>query len=150
MEEVYERTPETPNTENECIVPRVLKGGMRSYFLDVHSTQENDLYITITESKKCYDSHGHYFYERHKIFLFKEDFKELIDGLTDVISFVNSNEFDISKIQKRDNSTFEKKKTPVFIKKQVKKDYFDEFGDSNSETDSSYLNVEFENLSIPQ
>jgi hypothetical protein len=150
MEDVYEGLCEISTSENDRIVPKVIKGNMRTYFLDVHASQEKDTYITITESKKCYDSYGHYFYERHKVFLFKEDVKELIDGLTDVLNFMNSDDFDLTKIQKRDNGTYDKKKTPVFIKKHPKKNIDNQLDNISQEIDSSYVNIEFEDLAVSQ
>ncbi len=63
-----------------------VRAGKRTYFFDVKSTKGNDLYLTITESKKRFNKdEGKPFYEKHKIFLYKEDFDKFIDGLQDAI-----------------------------------------------------------------
>ena len=62
---------------------KVKAGKRRTYFVDVRQTKGNDYYLTITESTKRFDSND---YERHKIFLYKEDFEKFADGLTDVVS----------------------------------------------------------------
>ena len=64
-----------------------VKAGKRTYFFDVKSTRSNDYYLTITESKKRFKDDG-FTYEKHKIFLYKEDFNKFIDALTNTINHV--------------------------------------------------------------
>lgn len=64
---------------------KIRAGKRRTYFFDVRSTKFDDFYITITESKKKFNQDG---YERHKIFLYKEDFNKFLDGLTKAINHV--------------------------------------------------------------
>ena len=59
----------------------------RSYFFDVRETRGNDYYLTITESRKKFDSDG---YDRHKIFLYKEDFNKFVKGLGEAVDFVKT------------------------------------------------------------
>jgi hypothetical protein len=66
---------------------RVKAGKRRTYFFDVRSTRGNDYYLTITESRKRFDSDG---YDRHKIFLYKEDFNKFIKGLTETVDHVKT------------------------------------------------------------
>jgi Protein of unknown function (DUF3276) len=66
---------------------RIRAGKRRTYFFDVRETRGNDYYLTITESRKRFDSDG---YDRHKIFLYKEDFNKFIKGLTDAVDFVKT------------------------------------------------------------
>lgn len=66
---------------------RIRAGKRRTYFFDVRETRGNDYYLTITESRKRFDSEG---YDRHKIFLYKEDFNKFIKGLTDAVDFVKT------------------------------------------------------------
>jgi hypothetical protein len=66
---------------------RIRAGKRRTYFFDVRSTRGNDYYLTITESRKRFDSDG---YDRHKIFLYKEDFNKFIKGLNEAIDFVKT------------------------------------------------------------
>jgi Protein of unknown function (DUF3276) len=66
---------------------RIRAGKRRTYFFDVRSTRGNDYYLTITESRKRFNEDG---YDRHKIFLYKEDFNKFLKGLTDAVDFVKT------------------------------------------------------------
>ncbi|MBS1761886.1 MAG: DUF3276 family protein [Bacteroidetes bacterium] len=66
---------------------RIKAGKRRTYFFDVRETRGNDYYLTITESRKRNDSDG---YDRHKIFLYKEDFNKFIKGLNEAVDFVKT------------------------------------------------------------
>lgn len=66
---------------------RIKAGKRRTYFFDVRETKGNDYYLTITESRKKFDSEG---YDRHKIFLYKEDFNKFLKGLTEAIDHVKT------------------------------------------------------------
>lgn len=66
---------------------RIKAGKRRTYFFDVRETRGNDYYLTITESRKRFDSDG---YDRHKIFLYKEDFNKFIKGLSEAVDFVKT------------------------------------------------------------
>ena len=66
---------------------RIRAGKRRTYFFDVRETRGNDFYLTITESRKRFDSDG---YERHKIFLYKEDFNKFYKGLGEAIDYVKT------------------------------------------------------------
>lgn len=76
------------NVEREEIFSNAVRAGKRTYFFDVKATRRNDYYLTITESKKRYNKDGRFFYEKHKIFLYKEDFEKFIEGLTGAIEFI--------------------------------------------------------------
>src|ERR1700712_5784664 len=66
---------------------RIRAGKRRTYFFDVRETRGNDYYLTITESRKRFDSDG---YDRHKIFLYKEDFNKFIKALTEAVDHVKT------------------------------------------------------------
>lgn len=66
---------------------KVRAGKRRTYFFDVRRTKGDDFYLTLTESTKRYNNDG---YERHKIFLYKEDFNRFIAGLEDTINYVKT------------------------------------------------------------
>lgn len=73
---------------NEIIFSQKFRAGKRrTYFFDVKTTRANDYYITLTESKKRMDADG---YERHKIFLYKEDFNKFLESLTQTINHVKT------------------------------------------------------------
>jgi hypothetical protein len=72
------------NEQNE-IYSKVVRAGKRTYFFDIKATKGNDLYITLTESKKSFGDDGDGNYQKHKIFLYKEDFEKFREGLDDVL-----------------------------------------------------------------
>ena len=74
----------------EEIYTKVVRAGKRTYFFDVKATRKDDYYLTITESKKRLGKEGKIFYEKHKIFLYKEDFEKFADGLDDAVTFISS------------------------------------------------------------
>ena len=66
---------------------RIRAGKRRTYFFDVRATRANDYFLTITESRKRFDDNG---YDRHKIFLYKEDFNKFIKALGEAIDYVKT------------------------------------------------------------
>jgi len=74
----------------EEIFTKVVRAGKRTYFFDVKATRKDDYYLTITESKKRLGKEGKVFYEKHKIFLYKEDFEKFADGLRDAIAYIGN------------------------------------------------------------
>jgi hypothetical protein len=73
---------------NDSIFSKRIKAGKRrTYFFDVRTTRGNDYFITITESKKRFEDGG---YDRHKMFLYKEDFNKFLIGLTETINHVKT------------------------------------------------------------
>lgn len=77
-------------TVKEEIFTKVVRAGKRTYFFDVKATRKDDYYLTITESKKRLGNEGKVFYEKHKIFLYKEDFEKFSSGLKDAISYIDN------------------------------------------------------------
>ena len=73
--------------ENE-IFTKVLKAGRRTYFFDVRETKAGDYYLTITESKKHFGENGDATFEKHKIYLYKEDFKTFQDMFEEATDFI--------------------------------------------------------------
>jgi hypothetical protein len=74
----------------EEIFTKVVRAGKRTYFFDVKATRKEDYYLTITESKKRLGKEGKIFYEKHKIFLYKEDFDKFTEGMKDAVSFIEN------------------------------------------------------------
>lgn len=118
MEEGKEKKEGIETNEREEIFSKAVRAGKRTYFFDVKATRRNDYYLTITESKKRYHKDGRFFYEKHKVFLYKEDFDKFADGLTESIQFI-------------------KEANPVEIP-------VEEF--EKQQTTQSYTDVEFEDL----
>jgi len=73
------------------IFSRPVKAGKRTYFFDVKATRENDYYLTITESKRKVDRDGRFTYDKHKIFLYKEDFDKFAEGMQEVVDYIKKN-----------------------------------------------------------
>lgn len=82
---------EREKTEREDLFSKAVKAGKRTYFFDVKSTRGNDYYLTITESKKRFGDDGKFSYEKHKIFLYKEDFEKFMEGLNESIEIIKEN-----------------------------------------------------------
>lgn len=81
------------NKGRDDIFSKVVRAGKRTYFFDVKSTRNEELYVTITESKRRYDQENDkFFYEKHKLFLYKEDFEKFSNSLTDIIHFIQTGE----------------------------------------------------------
>ncbi len=72
----------------EEINSKLLRAGRRTYFFDVRETKAGDYYLTITESKKFTNDDGTFFYKKHKIYLYKEDFKEFKLLLSEMMDFI--------------------------------------------------------------
>ena len=75
-------------TTQEEIYSKVLRAGRRTYFFDVRETKASDYYLTITESKKFSNDDGTFFYKKHKIYLYKEDFSNFKEMLSEVMDFI--------------------------------------------------------------
>ena len=79
---------EKDNYNKESVYSRKIRAGKkRTYFFDVRQTKGDDYYITLTESTRRFDGNG---YNRHKIFLYKEDFNRFVEGLEDVVNHIKN------------------------------------------------------------
>jgi hypothetical protein len=86
MEEGFEKN----GMDREEIFSKSVRAGKRTYFFDVKSTKGNDYYLTITESKKRFGDDGKFFYEKHKLFLYKEDFEKFTEGMMEAVAYIKS------------------------------------------------------------
>jgi hypothetical protein len=118
MEEEKVKLEGFENNDRDKIFSKAIRAGKRTYFFDVKETKRSDFYVTITESKKRFEKDGRYFYEKHKIFLYKEDFEKFIDGLNEAVQCANDAE-------------------PM----EFKDDVFEEINDPQD-----YTNVDFDDL----
>lgn len=91
---------------NDEIFSKVVKAGKRTYFFDIKSTKAKDLYLTITESKKV-EENGRETYQKHKIFLYKEDFEKFKEGFEEVISKIDELKATSDFKQETESLTFE-------------------------------------------
>jgi hypothetical protein len=91
--ESVENKGESPKAEEivrQEIYSKAVRAGKRTYFFDVKATRKEDYYLTITESKKRMGKEGKVFYEKHKIFLYKEDFDKFTEGLRDAVAYIDN------------------------------------------------------------
>lgn len=92
---------ENGNNQENIYSTKVKAGKRRTYFFDVKQTKGEDFYITITESTRRYDGNG---YERHKIFLYKEDFNRFVSSLEEVVDKIKNDlmpEYDYEEYDRR-------------------------------------------------
>ena len=118
--------------EREEVYTKIVRAGNRTYFFDVKATKKNDLYLTITESKKRFNKDGKFFYEKHKIFLYKEDFDKFANGFEDAIGYITKN-----LPQQFTESSY---KEPVTESKETATE------SKETVTGDEFINVEFEDL----
>jgi hypothetical protein len=83
----YENNNNNEKRMESVYSKRIRAGKRRTYFFDVRATRSNDYYLTITESRKKFEGEG---YDRHKIFLYKEDFNKFIKGLVEAVDYVKT------------------------------------------------------------
>tara|TARA_B100000579_G_scaffold411345_1_gene402097 strand:+ start:2838 stop:3245 length:408 start_codon:yes stop_codon:yes gene_type:complete len=79
---------EKDNKMREEIFSKSVRAGRRTYFFDVRSTRAEDYYMTITESKRHTKEDGSFYYQKHKIYLYKEDFDSFLESLKEVSDFI--------------------------------------------------------------
>lgn len=92
--------------EKEEVYSRAVKAGKRTYFMDVKETKAGDLYLTITESKRIFDENlNKFIYDKHKIFLYKEDFENFMTGLQQTIHFIETGEMAPEETQEHNDLT---------------------------------------------
>jgi hypothetical protein len=114
-------------TIKEEIFTKVVRAGKRTYFFDVKATRKDDFYLTITESKKRLGKEGKIFYEKHKIFLYKEDFDKFAEGLKDAVGYID-NDAELTSIS-----------DPLTIEPGIKEE-------KNNLNTEEFTNIEFEDL----
>ena len=117
----------------EEIYSKAVRAGKRTYFFDVKSTRRDEFYLTITESKKRFEQDGNFHFEKHKIFLYREDFEKFVDGLQEVISYIDQNQ----------GAEFDSAINPDY--EEVISNKINNFEVVGSEKD--YSNIDFDDLS---
>ena len=133
----------------EEIFSKVLRAGRRTYFFDVRETKAGDYYLTITESKKFTNEDGTFYYKKHKIYLYKEDFDDFNSSMNETFDFI---------IEKKGKEVFSDKHDKDFESKKAeansdedaadvsKKDEKKSDKDSSSDDSSKdFADVDFEN-----
>ncbi len=81
------------NKDKSEVYSKAVRAGKRTYFFDVKATRSEEMYLTITESKRKFDPQSEkFYYEKHKLFLYKEDFDKFSKGLEGMINFIRTGE----------------------------------------------------------
>jgi len=94
--ESKEENKKKETVPRNIIHTKTIRAGKRTYFFDVKSTRNNEYYLTITESKRKYGDNGNFLYEKHKVFLYPEDFEKFADTLSEIIGYIDANQPDTS------------------------------------------------------
>ncbi len=102
----FERNDYSEHGGSDDVFSKPVRAGKRTYFFDVKATKGNDLYITLTESKRRVEHDGRFTYEKHKIFLYKEDFEKFVEGLQDVIGYVRQHSPEQPRREEREGNDF--------------------------------------------
>ena len=92
MDEGFDKRDEKDRNDREEIFSKVVRAGKRTYFFDVKATRAGEYYLTVTESKKKFDNDGNFHFEKHKIFLYKEDFDNFEEGLIDAVNYIRESQ----------------------------------------------------------
>jgi hypothetical protein len=80
--------------DQDCVFSQAVRAGKRTYFFDVKRSSRNTLYMTITERKKIYSENNNsqkIVFEKHQLYLYKEDFEKFVNGLNDCLTYIKEN-----------------------------------------------------------
>lgn len=116
--------------DNEIIYSKAIKAGKRIYYLDVKKSRNEDLFLAITESKKRvsgFEQDAQVTYEKHKIFLYKEDFSKFMEGMEDVIGFIRRELGDIPERHPSEEQISAESIEETTQAPEAKKGFFDKF-----------------------
>ncbi|SOE20588.1 Protein of unknown function [Spirosomataceae bacterium TFI 002] len=115
--------------EKEQIFSKRVRAGKRTYFFDVRATKSNDYYLTITESRRQ-QRDGEFFYDKSKMFIYKEDFNKFVDALQETVDHIKSElnpDFDYEQFDQQEEETKPVEKTRPKLDTPIEDD---EFGNS--------------------
>ncbi len=124
--------------EREEIFSKLLRAGRRTYFFDVRSTKAGDYYLTLTESKKFTNDDGSFHYKKHKIYLYKEDFKEFSEILNEMTDYIISEKGE-EVISERHQKDFKKEENH-----ETNND--DDNEDSKDDSSNEFTDVSFDDI----
>ncbi|MCD8102807.1 MAG: PUR family DNA/RNA-binding protein [Alistipes sp.] len=93
---------ETDVEGGEEVYSKAVRAGRRTYFFDVKATRNDDYFLTITESRKKQMKDGSFVYDKHKLYLYKEDFAKFSDGLEEVINYIKEHKPEFFRQQEAD------------------------------------------------
>ena len=128
----------------EEIFSKVLRAGRRTYFFDVRETKAGDYYLTITESKKFTNEDGTFYYKKHKIYLYKEDFDDFNSSLNETFDFIIEKKGK-EVISDKHDKDFESKKNEANSNKESEVASDKDEKKSDDDTSKDFADVDFEN-----
>ena len=136
---------ENNNNVNEDIFSKVMRAGRRTYFFDVRSTKAGDYYLTISESKKFTNEDGTFYFKKHKIYLYKEDFQNFSENLAEMTKYIVDEKGSevISEIHDKD---FKAKKAEEVVDDKKLDEPSDEKTEKSSAKSSDKSNDIFEDI----
>lgn len=105
MEDFKKKTAAEANSDKEIVFSKSIKAGKRIYYLDVKKNRKEEMFLAITESKKIVSGEGEdssFSFEKHKIFLYREDFDKFKNGLEQAIEFINKAQGNMPKAENSD------------------------------------------------
>jgi hypothetical protein len=126
----------------EEIFSKALRAGRRTYFFDVRETKAGDYYLTITESKKFTNEDGTFYYKKHKIYLYKEDFAEFNSSLKETCDYIIENK-GTEVISEKHDKDFESKKEKK-ESSETQKQEEETVKEENVEEEKDFADVDFE------
>lgn len=119
--------------EAEDIYSKILRAGRRTYFFDVRSTKAGDYYLTISESKKFTNEDGSFYFKKHKIYLYKEDFEGFNELLKEMTKYI-IDEKGLEVISERHQKDF------------VKEDHKTISNEDNTDSKENFTDVDFDDI----
>jgi len=124
--------------EQEEIFSQVLRAGRRTYFFDVRSTKADDYYLTVTESKKFTHDDGSFHYQKHKIYLYKEDFSDFHEMLSKATDYI---------LNEKGSEVISERHQKDYKKEEASTEDGSTENDSTEETSTeSFTDVKFEDI----
>jgi len=126
----------------EEIFSKALRAGRRTYFFDVRETKAGDYYLTITESKKFTNEDGTFYYKKHKIYLYKEDFAEFNSSLKETCDYIIDNKGTEVISEKHDKDFESKKEKKESSEPQNQEE--ETVKEENIEEEKDFADVDFE------
>ncbi len=102
MEEEIDRSRRFERYDQESVFSTTIRAGKRTYYFDVKSTHRDDFFLVVTESKKRFSKDGRIFFEKHKVYIYKEDFDNFANGLAEAMEYIDN--YDIDNFEEDSNN----------------------------------------------
>ena len=139
---------EKDNKMREEIFSKSVRAGRRTYFFDVRATRAEDYYMTITESKRHTKEDGSFYYQKHKIYLYKEDFDSFLESLKEVSDFIIKEKGpDVITLDSNDSNDNNDSNDQNDVSENTTENSNDEAADSKKDdSDKDFKDLKFEDI----